>query len=175
MKNKMHEKSDVWSFGVMLIELFSKGARPYNDIWPEEHGGPSAEQIITYLRTRKRLSRPAACPASIYDMITDMCWKYQPHDRQSFETIINKLHQIESELPCDELQEDEMSGSECDELDGDDDDVDALDAEDDFEESENEYNDDDGDADAEGNNSTTSCATTTEVDTVSNAQTGSSY
>lgn len=47
-------KSDAWSFGVLLHELFSLGDTPYPTIQPIE--------LLTYLEGGHRMEQPAVCP-----------------------------------------------------------------------------------------------------------------
>ena len=47
-------KSDVWSFGVLLYELFSAGDSPYPGIQPGD--------IVEHLMAGNRLEQPELCP-----------------------------------------------------------------------------------------------------------------
>ncbi|CAI8041705.1 Megakaryocyte-associated tyrosine-protein kinase [Geodia barretti] len=50
-------KSDVWSFGVVLWELFTYGHSPYPDL----HLGQSYDAIVTYLKEGNRMAQPDSC------------------------------------------------------------------------------------------------------------------
>ncbi|KAH7718247.1 Protein F09A5.2 [Aphelenchoides avenae] len=50
-------KSDVWSFGVLMYEIFSAGAIPYRDKHPTELSG--------FLSAGKRLDQPELCPTEM--------------------------------------------------------------------------------------------------------------
>ncbi|XP_022109093.1 tyrosine-protein kinase JAK2-like [Acanthaster planci] len=68
---KFSSMSDVWSFGVLLWEMFSYGERPK---YKNEAGeNASIQEIETFLRKGKRLLKPAGCPQIIYTMMND-CW-----------------------------------------------------------------------------------------------------
>uniref|UniRef100_A0A914WN79 Protein kinase domain-containing protein n=1 Tax=Plectus sambesii TaxID=2011161 RepID=A0A914WN79_9BILA len=75
-------KSDVWSFGVLLYELFSLGAVPYALIQPTD--------MIDYLRSGKRLDKPEHCADNVY-LIMQECWKDKPNERPSFSDLKMKL------------------------------------------------------------------------------------
>ena len=47
-------QSDVWSFGIVLWEVFSYGMQPYF--------GMSNEEVVKYVRDSKVLQRPEGCP-----------------------------------------------------------------------------------------------------------------
>ena len=63
---KYSKASDVWSFGVLLYEIWSLGAVPYE--------GMFAMEIINFLKSGARLSPPPGCPRAIYElMIQSWC------------------------------------------------------------------------------------------------------
>uniref|UniRef100_A0A5K3F449 Non-specific protein-tyrosine kinase n=1 Tax=Mesocestoides corti TaxID=53468 RepID=A0A5K3F449_MESCO len=74
--------SDVWSYGVVLWEIYSVGYAPYNDI--------ENAQLLEYLKAGHRLERPLNTPDDMYSMMTD-CWKEDPSDRPTFSVICDRL------------------------------------------------------------------------------------
>lgn len=74
--------SDIWSFGVLLWEVFSLGGRPYDNL----SNAKAAECILRH----HILDKPTHCPEAIYDVIKS-CWTVQPGERKPF-------HQIQDEL-----------------------------------------------------------------------------
>ena len=64
--------SDVWSFGVVLWEIFSYGAQPYFAL--------SNEEVVEYVRNGNVLKHPPGTPTEIYDLMVD-CWATEPGDR----------------------------------------------------------------------------------------------
>ncbi|CAF4306173.1 unnamed protein product, partial [Rotaria magnacalcarata] len=60
------EMSDVWSFGVLLWEMFSYGIQPYY--------GRTNPEVIEMIRDRKLLTCPMNCPKRIYALMCS-CWE----------------------------------------------------------------------------------------------------
>ncbi|CAL2046362.1 unnamed protein product [Caenorhabditis brenneri] len=70
---KFNEKTDVWSFGVCLYELFTLGDRPYENV----------DNVSKFLDSGKRLSEPEYCPTEIYELM-EKCWDRDPLLRPNF-------------------------------------------------------------------------------------------
>uniref|UniRef100_A0A914CF01 Protein kinase domain-containing protein n=1 Tax=Acrobeloides nanus TaxID=290746 RepID=A0A914CF01_9BILA len=51
---KYSDRSDVWSFGVVIWEIFERGKTPY--------GTMSVKEIRDFLNEGKRLPKPNSCP-----------------------------------------------------------------------------------------------------------------
>src|SRR5688572_26042200 len=54
-------KTDVWSYGVLLWELMTRGEVPFR--------GLSADELIVKLRSGQRLAQPQYCPNSVYKIL----------------------------------------------------------------------------------------------------------
>ena len=65
-------KSDVWSFGVTAWEIFNNGNKPYSNVINGE--------VFQMLERGNRLSMPAQCPPSLYNLLTK-CWSFEPGNR----------------------------------------------------------------------------------------------
>ncbi|XP_046744273.1 vascular endothelial growth factor receptor kdr-like, partial [Diprion similis] len=78
-------KSDVWSFGVVLWELFSLARTPYPLIRPED--------MCQRLTEGYRMDKPQYAPASIYQMML-RCWKVEPSERPSFEKLTVDISEL---------------------------------------------------------------------------------
>ncbi|CAF3712933.1 unnamed protein product [Rotaria socialis] len=87
-------KSDVWSYGITIWEVFSKAEVPYNDI--------SANYLVMdAVKAGKRLEKPGKCPTNIYEIMYK-CWLENPKERYDFATIVELLKKektILSKLP----------------------------------------------------------------------------
>ncbi|KAF1765232.1 hypothetical protein GCK72_005184 [Caenorhabditis remanei] len=73
--NKFTQKSDVWSFGVCLFEIFSLGKKPYE--------GQNKSTLIEYLDEGNRLKIPDNCHPDVAN-IMKLCWHSNPDIRPDF-------------------------------------------------------------------------------------------
>uniref|UniRef100_A0A914CSN1 Protein kinase domain-containing protein n=1 Tax=Acrobeloides nanus TaxID=290746 RepID=A0A914CSN1_9BILA len=79
------EKSDVWAFGILMFEVFSLGQDPYEGI--------ETRQILRFLRSGERLSRPELATNEMYEMMC-RCWEENLETRPKFEELVAKLHDV---------------------------------------------------------------------------------
>ncbi|XP_061168828.1 NT-3 growth factor receptor-like [Saccostrea echinata] len=80
-------ESDVWSFGVVLWEIFTYGRQPWYEL--------SNHEVIHYVTNGSTLQPPGTdiCPEDVAKLMAS-CWKRQPHDRLSIKEIHYKLDRI---------------------------------------------------------------------------------
>ncbi|KAL4715404.1 hypothetical protein ACJJTC_015175 [Scirpophaga incertulas] len=81
---KFTTESDIWSYGVVLWEIYSYGLQPYY--------GYSNQEVIAMVRGGELLAMPAACPPIMYALMRD-CWKHTPQRRPTFEEIVNRIQE----------------------------------------------------------------------------------
>ncbi|XP_065407491.1 macrophage-stimulating protein receptor isoform X2 [Chrysemys picta bellii] len=86
---KFTTKSDVWSFGVLLWELLTRGAPPYPEVDPYD--------ITHYLLSGRRLPQPEYCPDSLYAVMLS-CWAPSPEERPTFSALIGEVECIMASL-----------------------------------------------------------------------------
>jgi serine/threonine protein kinase len=86
---KYSKASDVWSFGVLLYEIWSLGAVPYE--------GMRALEIIDFLKSGRRLSPPPGCPRAIYELMIQS-WHPDAAYRPSFSTYVLSLNNLYEEV-----------------------------------------------------------------------------
>nr|ANP44417.1 epidermal growth factor receptor Smed-egfr-5 [Schmidtea mediterranea] len=82
-------KSDVWSYGVTLWEMFSYGEKPFADI--------KAYDILEHLEKGQRLNQPKICSIDAYTILVQ-CWLVDPDARPSF-TELRKTFEMMSSNP----------------------------------------------------------------------------
>uniref|UniRef100_A0A8K9XCI0 receptor protein-tyrosine kinase n=1 Tax=Oncorhynchus mykiss TaxID=8022 RepID=A0A8K9XCI0_ONCMY len=73
-------ESDVWSYGILLWEIFSLGSSPY----PGMQVGSAFYRMI---QEGHRMNRPDVAPREIYDMMLS-CWSEDPLKRPSFRKVV---------------------------------------------------------------------------------------
>ncbi|KAJ8261940.1 hypothetical protein GJAV_G00160230 [Gymnothorax javanicus] len=87
--HKFTSKSDVWSFGVLLWELMTRGAPPYSDV--------NSFDITVFLLQGRRLLQPEFCPDSLYNVMIE-CWHPKPERRPTFSELASRISAIFSSL-----------------------------------------------------------------------------
>ncbi|KAM6202503.1 leukocyte tyrosine kinase receptor [Rhynchocyon petersi] len=75
-------KTDSWSFGVLLWEIFSLGYMPYP--------GRTNQEVLNFVVGGGRMDPPQGCPGPVYRIMTQ-CWQHQPALRPSFASILDHL------------------------------------------------------------------------------------
>ena len=78
---KFSSAGDVWSFGIVMWEVFSFAMQPYY--------GTSNEEVAESIRKGRVLQKPLDCPNKMYDIMKE-CWNMNPKNRPTFK----ELHQI---------------------------------------------------------------------------------
>ena len=78
-------KSDVWSFGILLTEIITKGRIPYS--------GMSNAQVLQQLQRGYRIPCPPGCPEKLYNIMS-ACWKDDPDSRLTFQSLQWQLEEF---------------------------------------------------------------------------------
>ncbi|CAH2275995.1 platelet-derived growth factor receptor beta [Pelobates cultripes] len=73
--------SDVWSFGILLWEIFTLGGTPYPEL-------PMNEQFYNAIKRGYRMSKPSYASEEIYE-IMQKCWDEKFEKRPSFSQLVD--------------------------------------------------------------------------------------
>uniref|UniRef100_A0AAQ5ZDD6 receptor protein-tyrosine kinase n=1 Tax=Amphiprion ocellaris TaxID=80972 RepID=A0AAQ5ZDD6_AMPOC len=76
-------QSDVWSYGILLWEIFSLGASPYPGLHIDE-------EFCHRLKGGTRMRAPEYSTAEIYSTML-ACWEANPSDRPTFTNLVETL------------------------------------------------------------------------------------
>jgi len=80
------EKSDVWAFGVLTWEIFTRGAMPYGAL--SDWAGLKA-----YLLNGERLEMPADCAPELFELMME-CWHDETDKRPTFANLVSRFDQF---------------------------------------------------------------------------------
>ncbi|XP_015199866.1 fibroblast growth factor receptor 3 isoform X1 [Lepisosteus oculatus] len=86
-------QSDVWSYGVLLWEIFTLGGSPYPGI--------PVEELFKLLKEGHRMDKPANCTHELY-MIMRECWHAVPSQRPTFRQLVEDHDRVLSMTSTDE-------------------------------------------------------------------------
>lgn len=99
-QGKFSSRSDVWSFGVTMFEIFSFGEDPkLPGVDMNNKETESSEQFLEALTRGVRLPCPICCPQKVYVNIMYPCWNFSSHERPNFKELCDKL-----QTQMDEIQ-----------------------------------------------------------------------
>ncbi|XP_022901192.2 tyrosine-protein kinase CSK-like [Onthophagus taurus] len=89
-QNKFSNKSDMWSFGILLWEIYSFGRVPYPRI-------PLAD-VVKHVEKGYKMEAPEGCPSEIYEIMRQ-AWDLNPENRPNFEEVKLKLEVLRQQTP----------------------------------------------------------------------------
>ncbi|KAL9880141.1 tyrosine-protein kinase hopscotch [Glossina fuscipes fuscipes] len=101
---KFSFQSDVWSYGVTLFEMFSRGESPNLD--PDKE--LTQDEFLQRLERGDRLRQPSLCPDYVYERLMLPCWHSNPKMRPTFRMVIGNIQSIKNET-CNFLPKSELS------------------------------------------------------------------
>lgn len=76
--SKFTIKSDVWSFGIVLYEIITRGGTPYPDM--------SNAEVLNRIDKGYRMPQPPNCEPKYYSIMVK-CWNKDPAKRPTFESL----------------------------------------------------------------------------------------
>ncbi|XP_068732550.1 uncharacterized protein [Montipora capricornis] len=98
-------QSDVWSYGIVLYEIFTIGGKPYPDI--------QGRRIPYMLKDNYRMPQPVHLDDEIYALMCE-CWQNDANDRPTFEAIsstIRRLQRCHKEIIYMNVYDDNLYGN----------------------------------------------------------------
>ncbi|KAM4675927.1 NT-3 growth factor receptor-like [Discoglossus pictus] len=90
MYRKFTTESDVWSFGVILWEIFTYGKQPWFQL--------SNTEVIECITQGRVLERPRVAPKEVYDIMLG-CWQREPQLRLNIKEICKILQALGKASP----------------------------------------------------------------------------
>ncbi|XP_065833062.1 uncharacterized protein [Oscarella lobularis] len=105
-RRKYTTSSDVWSYGIVLYEIWTLGESPYQ--------GMKNTEVVSQIERGYRMDRPAECSEAVYALMMD-CWNEDHHSRPSFRDIIDRISLLsETSLSaiCEKPEEEEEKEGE---------------------------------------------------------------
>lgn len=79
-------QSDVWSYGVVLYEIFTIGGKPYPDI--------KGHSLPYMLKDGYRMPKPSHLDDEIYALMSE-CWEKEANDRPTFEFLSSTIGRLQ--------------------------------------------------------------------------------
>ncbi|CAG5115306.1 unnamed protein product, partial [Candidula unifasciata] len=86
-ENRFSSRGDVWSFGIVMWESFSKGITPW-DVLPKTI---TAENLLNKYKSKWRLPGEKIVSKEAYSVMNE-CWVMEPNKRPAFVDLVNKFN-----------------------------------------------------------------------------------
>ncbi|XP_078254938.1 tyrosine-protein kinase Tec isoform X3 [Rhinoraja longicauda] len=83
--SKFSSKSDVWSFGVLMWEVYNDGKMPFET--------KTNAEVVEFISSGYRLYRPKQASKAVYE-IMNLCWHDKAEGRPCFSDLLVKMHEI---------------------------------------------------------------------------------
>ncbi|XP_036889973.1 tyrosine-protein kinase Tec isoform X1 [Sturnira hondurensis] len=83
--SRFSSKSDVWSFGVLMWEVFTEGRMPFEK--------NTNYEVVTMVTHGHRLHRPKLASKYVYEVML-RCWQEKPEGRPSFGDLLRTIDEL---------------------------------------------------------------------------------
>uniref|UniRef100_A0ABM5ENZ2 Tyrosine-protein kinase n=1 Tax=Pogona vitticeps TaxID=103695 RepID=A0ABM5ENZ2_9SAUR len=93
------QESDVWSFGVVLYELFTYGSKTWSPseeflrMMGHEKPPSMASLLLELLKQNRRLPTPPGCPIEVFTLM-ESCWSFTPSQRPQFCKLASQIEAL---------------------------------------------------------------------------------
>lgn len=88
--NRFSSASDVWSFAIVIVEIWQDGRKPYSD--------KNNRAVRAGLETDATFMHPnIGCDDALYNLMKD-CWNQDPDKRPKFGQILKRLEEAKGSL-----------------------------------------------------------------------------
>lgn len=88
-EDELSTKSDVWSFGIFIWEVFSQGELPYSEVDNDGYMSAIVDGDLA-------LKTPGETPEEVENMM-QRCWASSLKDRPSFSELVIAMQQLNSD------------------------------------------------------------------------------
>lgn len=89
LNGDFNKQSIIWTYGVVLWEIFSFGDSPFPYLVPEV--------LYQHLQSGNRLEKPEKCSIGAYNLMKK-CWDFDRENRPTFEEIFGILNSLMMEM-----------------------------------------------------------------------------
>ena len=79
------EATDVWSFGILVVEIYTDGGKPY--------AGMTNAAVISKVQAGYRAPQPTGCTDDMYTIMLE-CWCEKGTSRPAFHNLVNMLQGV---------------------------------------------------------------------------------
>jgi serine/threonine protein kinase len=76
---KFTQASDVWAFGIVMVEIFQNGMLPYHNL-------ATKTEVLALILSGQRHSKPPACPSHMHTLLLK-CWDSNVNNRPTFSEL----------------------------------------------------------------------------------------
>lgn len=83
--SKFSSKSDIWSFGVLMWEVYNDGKMPFET--------KTNAEVVEFISSGFRLYRPKQASKAVYE-IMNLCWHEKAEGRPCFSELLVKINEI---------------------------------------------------------------------------------
>ena len=87
---KFSTASDVWSFAIVMVELYQDGSKPYPAI-------ATNAEVMQHVLIGEMHPQPDGCTDEVYAVL-QKCWATDTHARPTFKMLVKELSQIRPAL-----------------------------------------------------------------------------